>query len=149
MGEGPPLLIRRDAQRALSLAIAWFLAIPALVLGYLAVVLPLAAVLPADCFRETCERQPFDPSPLLLAAACLILVGIGSLVLYRLTYGPARLAWTVVAVIGSLLVVAALAFDVANGLRWEVALITFAWPMAPGLMAIDGAWRSRRSPGSS
>ena len=149
MGDGPPLLIRRDAQRALSLAIAWFLAIPALVLGYLMAVLPLIAVLPADCFRETCQREPFNPSPLLLAAGSLLVVGIASLILYRLTYVHGRVAWPIVAVTGGILVLVAVAIDAVNGLRWEAALITFAWPMAPGLMAMDAAWRSRRSPGPS
>jgi hypothetical protein len=32
---------------------------------------------------------------------------------------------------------------------WQLVLVTFVWPMAPGLMALDAAWRARRSPASS
>jgi hypothetical protein len=142
--EAPPLLIRRDAQRKLSLAIAWFLAAPIFVLGFLTIILPLVARLPADCFELACERQPFDPSPLAVAAVCVVALGAAALLLYRLSYRRPRLAWSIVAGIGGALVVAALVVDVL-GHDGALILMTLIWPMTPGLIAIDAARRGRRA----
>jgi hypothetical protein len=73
--------------------------------------------------------------------ALLTALAIAALVLYRLTYRRERLAWTIVAAIGAGLVITAVAADATVRL-WEVALPTFVWPMAPGLMAIDAARHS-------
>ena len=144
--ESPRLLIRRDAQRNLSFAIAWFLAVPSFVLGFLTLLAPIAGAIPVDCVEAACPPRPdpFAPPAFLLPGSlALVAVAGGCLFLYRLTYRQPRLAWSLVAAIGGALIAAALVADLVWGLRTEVALATFIWPITPGLMAIDGARRFR------
>ena len=138
MGE-QPLLIRRDAQRKLSLAIFFFLAIPSFVLGFATFISSVIQVIPGDCFRENCPTaRSYEVPPFVAPAAIgLAMLAVAALALYLFTYRGPRVAWVLVAGVGVTLELVALGIDLAFGLRWEVALVTFVWPMAPGLMAID------------
>lgn len=143
--DASPFLIRRDGQRSLSFAIAWFLAIPTFVLGFASIVWPLGFLLPHDCFRSDCPTDTIAtlvPPFLAPAIAVLLVATTASIALYRFTYRTSRLAWTIVAIVGLGLVVAGVVVDVIAR-SGEMALITLAWPVAPGLMALDAAWRGR------
>jgi hypothetical protein len=142
----PPVLIRRDAQRSLSFAIAWFLAIPAFVVGFASILWPRGYLLPHDCFQTDCPTETIATlvPPYLGPAIAVLFVAItASIALYGLTYRRSRTAWTIVAIVGLGLVVVGVVADVMAR-SGEVALMTFAWPIAPGLVALDAAWRGWR-----
>jgi hypothetical protein len=149
---GSSQLQRRGPERTLGLAIAWFLAIPAFVIGYASIIWPLGYLLPHDCFSADCPAEgPANLVPpfLLPAAALLIAAFAGSIVLRRAVYGRSRAGWRAVAAIGAFLMVLAVALNIWAGGHWEVVLISFVWPFTPGLVALDAAWRARRNRGAS
>jgi hypothetical protein len=146
------MLVRRPAERTLSVAIAWFLAIPTFVVGYASIVWPLGFLLPHDCFAADCPAEHlgslvppfFAPAGFGLAIAFIL-----ALALRRAVYVRPRSGWPIVAVVGGIFVAAAIVVVVANGGRWEVALVAFVWPMTPGLVALDAVRRARRLTASS
>ena len=141
--DASPILIRRDAQRSLSFAIAWFFAIPTFVVGFASIVWPLGFLLPHDCFRADCPTETVATlvPPFLLPAIGVLVVGVAaSIALYRFTYRQNRRAWWTVAILGVGLVAAGITADLVAR-SGDLALITVAWPVAPGLMAIDAARR--------
>jgi hypothetical protein len=140
------LLIRRDAERTLGLATTWFLAIPILVVGYLAIIWPLGYLLPHDCFSPPCPTEgPLNLIPpfLVPAAVLLVVAVVGASVLRRVADRRPAIGWPVVAFVGSVLIASSAVLVIVNGGRAEVALLAFVWPFTPGLLAVDAAWRSR------
>ncbi len=143
--ESSRLLIRRDAQRKLSLAIAWFLAVPAFVLGFLTLLAPIAGAIPVDCFEAVCLPRPDPIGPpafLLPGGLALVAVAVACLFVYRLTYRQPRYAWSIVAAVGVGSIAAALVADVV-GKDGAMLLMTFVWPMAPGIIALDAVRHAR------
>ena len=144
--DGSPFLIRRDGQRRLSFAIAWFLAVPAFVLGLATILGPFVPSLFRECpLPSSCEPPPAWSVPPFVAPAMVALValGVASIGLYRLTYRSPQLGWSLVAAIGLVLMVCGL---VADGIARteEVVLLTAVWPVAPGLIALLAARTGRR-----
>jgi hypothetical protein len=144
LGRGGSLAAPRSPAGALNLGIAWFLAVPAIVVGYGALIWPLGYLLPHDCFSAVCPTEslanlipPFlAPAAGLLAAAAIMAralqVGIGR---------RPRPAWRIVGATGIVLMGSAVIAVVVTR-SWEVALLAFVWPAFPGIALLDAAWRS-------
>ena len=144
LGRGRPLAAPRNPAETLNLGIAWFLAVPAVVVAYGALMWPLGYLMPHDCFSATCPTETLASLvPPFLAPAALLLA-TAALLARALQVGVRRRpwpAWRIVAAVGIALVGSALVADLVTR-AWEVALLSFVWPAFPGIALVDAAWRA-------
>ena len=147
MGERPPLLIRRDAERMLNLAVAWFVAVPVFAAGLLAILYPILRRL-GECPRDPCptlQAPEIEPSFLVGGTAFAIAVLAGWLALRATIRAQPGGGWWIVTAFGVGLIVAALVVDAIVGWVPEALIASALWPLTPGLLALVATRRARQA----